>query len=212
MSRSMSRRSITALLALAVLVLVSPRLAGAEEKLQTAIFAGGCFWCVEKDFDHVPGVVKTVSGYTGGTTKNPTYQQVGAGGSGHIEAVEITFDPTKVDYSTLLDVFWRSVDPTDAGGQFCDRGESYTTAVFATSSEQRKLAEASKMKLMDSKLLDDPIATPIRDATPFYPAEGYHQDYYKKNPFRYKLYRAGCGRDLKIKYLWGDQAHRGIQH
>jgi peptide-methionine (S)-S-oxide reductase len=177
---------------------------------EIATFAGGCFWCVESDFDNVPGVVRTVSGYTGGALVNPKYNQVSAGGTGHREAVQIYYDPKKANYATLLEIFWRSVDPTDDGGQFCDRGESYETAIFAGSPEQKRLAEASKHALEKSAVLDQPIVTPIEMAGPFYPAEDYHQDYYKKNPLRYKLYRFSCGRDSRIKELWGEDAHRGI--
>ncbi len=175
-----------------------------------ATFAGGCFWCVEADFDAVPGVVRTISGYTGGTSKNPTYRQVSAGGTGHREAVQIFYDPKKVSYEKLLDVFWRSVDPTDAGGQFCDRGRSYETAIFANSPAQRRLAEASKRMLQESGVLKAPIVTPIETAGAFTPAEGYHQDYYKKSSLRYKIYRYGCARDARVRELWGKDAHRGI--
>ena len=175
-----------------------------------ATFAGGCFWCVESDFDHVPGVLKTVSGYTGGQTVNPTYRQVTAGGTGHREAVQITFDPSKVSYAELLEIFWRSVDPTDAGGQFCDRGQSYETAIFANSANQRRLAALSKRQIDESDILKKKIVTPIEDAGPFYAAEDYHQDYYKKSPLRYRFYRFRCGRDAQVKDVWDDQAHRGI--
>ncbi len=184
---------------------------GAAAGTETAIFAGGCFWCVESDFDGVPGVVSTVSGYTGGRTENPTYQQVTYGSTGHIEAVEIRYDPSKVSYEELVEVFWRSVDPTDAGGQFCDRGESYQTAIFAVSPEQRAAAEASKKRIEESGRLKAPILTPIVDASAFYRAEDYHQDYYKKNPVRYKFYRYSCGRDARIGDLWGEEAHQGIE-
>ncbi|MCH7915500.1 MAG: peptide-methionine (S)-S-oxide reductase MsrA [Deltaproteobacteria bacterium] len=170
---------------------------------EVATFAGGCFWCVESDFDKVPGVVRTISGYTGGLLKNPTYKQVSAGGTGHREAVQIFYDSKKVSYEKLLDIFWRSVDPTDAGGQFCDRGRSYETAIFANSPAQRRLAEASKQKLNKSGVLKKPIVTPIETAGVFYPAEDYHQDYYKKNPLRYKFYRYGCGRDARVREVWG---------
>ena len=176
-----------------------------------ATFAGGCFWCVESDFDYVPGVTRTISGYTGGILKDPTYRQVSAGNSGHIEAVQIYFDPKKTSYETLLDAFWRSVDPTDTGGQFCDRGDSYATAIFANSPEQKDIAEASRAKLKKSGLLKRPIVTPVRTAGDFYLAEGYHQDYYKKNPLRYKFYRLSCGRDSRIEELWGADAHKGIK-
>ena len=182
--------------------------ASAEESVAT--FAGGCFWCVESDFDHVPGVLRTVSGYTGGDVKYPTYSDVTSGSSGHREAVQIFFDPGKVTYAELLEVFWRSVDPTDAGGQFCDRGDSYATAVFVHNAEQRRLAESSRQTLEDSGLLDAPVVTPIETAAEFYPAESYHQDYYEKNPTRYKFYRYTCGRDARVEELWGEQAHQGL--
>lgn len=178
------------------------------EDTKLAIFAGGCFWCVESDFDHVPGVLKTVSGYIGGNTDSPTYQNHSAGR--HREAVQITYDPAKVTYKQLLHVFWRSVDPTDHGGQFCDRGHSYTTAVYGIGEEQLKQAAASKEELEKSGALKAPIATAIEEAGIFWPAEDYHQDYYKKNPTRYKLYRFGCGRDRKVAAVWGEQAHAGI--
>ena len=175
-----------------------------------ATFAGGWFWCVESDFDTVPGVLRTISGYTGGTSIDPTYKQVTAGGTGHLEAVRIFFDPKKVSYGTLLEIFWRSVDPTDDGGQFCDRGESYETAIYANSADQKRLAEASKDKLQRSGVLKQPIVTPIQTAGPFYPAEDYHQDFYKKSSLRYKFYRYTCGRDARIRKLWGTEAFRGI--
>lgn len=184
--------------------------AQATDKTDTVIFAGGCFWCVESDFDNVPGVVKTVSGYTGGAIENPTYKIVSAGGSGHLEAVKIAFDPDIVSYQELLDVFWRSVDPTDDGGQFCDRGESYKTAIYVNSPQQRQSAEDSKRLIDASGILKDPVVTPVIDATAFYPSEEYHQDYYTKNPVRYKFYRYSCGRDKRVRDLWGDQAYRGI--
>ena len=182
--------------------------AASAQQLEKAVFAGGCFWCVESDFDKVPGVVSTVSGYTGGKTKNPTYRQVTAGGTGHYEAVEITYDATKVSYEMLLAAFWRSVDPTDGGGQFCDRGQSYETAVFVADDKERGLAEASRKSAQD--LLDKPIVTPILAAAPFYAAEDYHQDYYKNNPLRYRYYRYSCGRNQRVKELWGKHAYEGI--
>ena len=212
----MHRKSVypvfaTALLLFAVFTVgTSPLSRAAENDLRIATFAGGCFWCVEADFDNVPGVVRTVSGYTGGSLKNPTYRLVSVGGTGHREAVQIFYDPKKVTYAMLLDVLWRSVDPTDGGGQFCDRGESYETAIFANSTEQKRLAEDSKRKLQASGVLKQPIVTPIEVAGPFYPAEDYHQDYYKKSSIRYKIYRYGCGRDARIKELWGKDAHLGI--
>lgn len=181
-----------------------------NSKTHTAIFAGGCFWCVESDFDHVPGVISTTSGYIGGTTPNPTYEMVSYGNTGHREAVKIIFDPEKTSYKKLLDVFWRSIDPTDAGGQFCDRGESYKTGIFATSEAQLKIALMSRKELDDAKRLKAPIATLIRRAGTFTDAEGYHQDYYTKHPVQYKFYRYRCGRDARIKQLWGNEAHAGI--
>ena len=179
------------------------------ESLEIATFAGGCFWCVESDFDGVPGVVRTVSGYTGGHVENPTYRQVSSGTTGHREAVQIFYDPEQVGYSDLLEVFWRTVDPTDAGGQFCDRGHSYTTAIYANTAEQQRLAEASKSEIQSAGILEQPVVTTIETAGPFYPAEDYHQNYYQKNPLRYKFYRFSCGRDQRVKDIWGEQAFRG---
>jgi len=177
---------------------------------ETAVFAGGCFWCVESDFDYVPGVIRTISGYTGGRLDNPTYEQVSRNTTGHREAVEIVFDPQKVSYEMLLEVFWRSVDPTDGGGQFCDRGESYRTAIFYRNEAQQRLALASRQRLEESGQLVEAVATTLEPASTFYAAEDYHQDYYRKNPLRYQFYRYSCGRDERIKELWGEQAHQGI--
>lgn len=179
-------------------------------ELEVATFAGGCFWCVESDFDNVPGVEQTVSGYTGGHVENPTYKQVSSDETGHREAVQIFFDPMQVSYAELVEVLWRSVDPTDAGGQFCDRGKSYETAIFVSSKEQREIAEASKQALENAKTLAAPIATTIEDAGPFYPAEEYHQDYYTKNPVTYRFYRYRCGRNARVEALWGEEAYHGI--
>ena len=186
-------------------------LAAAGDDLAVATFAGGCFWCVESDFDTVPGVVETISGYTGGTVAIPGYKQVTEGGTGHREAVQIRYDPKQVSYERLLHIFWRSVDPTDDGGQFCDRGDSYQTAIFAGNDEERRLAEASKEALEQSAVLDAPVVTPIEPAKEFYLAEGYHQDYYTKNPVRYRFYRFSCGRDSRVQQVWGNQAHDGIE-
>lgn len=175
-----------------------------EPTLERATFAGGCFWCMEPPYDELEGVVSTTSGYTGGETKNPTYEQVSSGRTGHAEAVEIVYDPKKVSYETLLEVFWKNVDPTDAGGQFCDRGSQYRTGIFYHNETQRELAEASKRELEASGRLSKPVVTPIEAATTFYPAEEYHQDYYQHHPIRYKFYRRGCGRDRVLKKLWGD--------
>jgi peptide-methionine (S)-S-oxide reductase len=174
-----------------------------EPKLAKATFAGGCFWCMEPPFDELDGVVSTTSGYTGGKTRNPTYEQVSYGGTGHIEAVQIEFDPSKITYEELLEVFWRNVDPTDGGGQFCDRGSQYRTGIFVHDGEQRRLAEESKAALVASGRLEKKVVTEIYPATEFYRAEEYHQDYYTKNPIRYKLYRRGCGRDRVLEKLWG---------
>ena len=185
--------------------------AATDDELATATFAGGCFWCVESDFDAVPGVVETISGYTGGTADSPTYKQVTAGGTGHREAVQIRYDPKRVSYERLLHIFWRSVDPTDGGGQFCDRGESYQTAIFVDDEEERRLAEASREMLEQSMVLDAPVVTPVETAGEFFPAEDYHQDYYTKNPVRYRFYRFSCGRDSRVQQVWGRQAHEGIE-
>jgi peptide-methionine (S)-S-oxide reductase len=181
---------------------------GVKAETKTAIFAGGCFWCMEKDFEHVPGVVKAESGYTGGTTENPTYRTYEKGS--HIEAIRIIYDSDKVNYTQLLHTFWRSVNPTDAGGQFCDRGHAYSTAIFTLDENQKEIAVKSKETLTANNPLPKPIVTPIIDATKFWLAEKYHQDYYKKASIRYKFYRLSCGRDKTIKTLWGNQAHAGI--
>ena len=175
---------------------------------RTAVFAGGCFWCVEADFDKVPGVLATVSGYTGGTVENPSYKQVTFGETGHYEAVEVTYDPDRVGYRQLADIFWRTVDPTDSGGQFCDRGDSYRTAVFVADEEQRQAAQSSKAEA--AAVLGQEVVTPILDMGAFWPAEDYHQGYYEKNPLRYRYYRWNCGRDQRIEELWGDAAHQGL--
>ena len=171
-----------------------------------AVFAGGCFWCVESDFDKVPGVISTTSGYTGGTTRNPTYEQVSSGNTGHAESVEIKFDPSRVSYKQLVEHYWRTIDPTTKDREFCDVGTPYRTAIFAQNAEQLKIAEASRAALEKSKPFSAPIVTEVVKAGEFYPAEDYHQDYYEKNPVRYKFYRYRCGRDARLKQLWGDQA------
>lgn len=173
----------------------------AGQSLEIAILAGGCFWCMESDFEVIPGVKEVVSGYIGGTGKDPTYKDYGK--TGHIEAVEITYDPSVITYKKLLDLFWLRVDPTDAGGQFCDRGHEYSTAIFYNSEEQKNLAEESKSRLEKSGKLKDPVATKIIRDNGFYAAETYHQEYYKKNPLRYKFYRYNCGRDKRLRELWG---------
>jgi peptide methionine sulfoxide reductase msrA/msrB len=176
-----------------------------SQETQTAVFAGGCFWCTESDFEKVDGVVEVISGYTGGRVANPTYEQVSAGGTGHVEAVKVVYDPDKVTYAQLLQVFWRHVDPTDGGGQFVDRGSQYRSVIFYSSEEERSLAEASKQSLAASGRFGKPIATEILRLGEFYPAEEYHQDYYKKNPIRYRYYRGGSGRDQFLDKAWADQ-------
>jgi len=171
---------------------------------EKAIFAGGCFWCMEPPFDKLDGVISTTSGYTDGQQKNPTYKQVSAGGSGHTEAIEIVFDPAKVGYEKLLEVFWLNIDPVNAKGQFCDFGTQYRTGIYYLNDEQQKLAVAS-LKSIKSKL-NKPVATELKAASKFYPAEDYHQNYYQVNPVRYNYYRWSCGRDQRLKQLWGEQA------
>lgn len=207
-------RRLTAPLILAAAFVATSGAASAETR--TATVAGGCFWCVEADFEKVDGVSEVVSGYTGGSVENPTYKQVVRGGTGHLEAAQITYDSEKVSYAQLMDLFFRSIDPTDAGGQFCDRGESYTTAVFVHSPEERRVAEAAKASA--EQALGREIVTPIRDAATFYEAEEYHQDYYKKPDLilsrfgpiskekAYDRYREGCGRDERVRELWGEDA------
>ncbi len=171
-----------------------------------AIFAGGCFWCVESDFDKVEGVLSTTSGYTGGTVANPTYEQVSSKRTGHAEVVEIVFDPAKVSYEKLVEHFWRTTDPTMKDRQFCDAGTPYRNAIFPVDAAQMQVALASRAALEKSKPFKEPIVTEIVAATAFYPAEEYHQNYYKKNPLRYQYYRTSCGRDARVKQLWGAQA------
>lgn len=171
--------------------------------LEKATFAGGCFWCMEPPYDALDGVVSTTSGYVGGHVDNPSYEMVSSGGTGHAEAVQVVYDPSKVSYEKLLDVFWVNIDPTDANGQFCDRGSQYRTGIFYQDEEQRALAEASKRALDASGRLPKPVVTEVTQAGTFYPAEAYHQDYYQRHKFRYKLYRRGCGRDRVLEKLWG---------
>lgn len=187
---------------LAALLLAAALPAPAAESV--AIFAGGCFWCTEADFEKVPGVLSAVSGYTGGKAANPSYEAVSAGGTGHAEAVELRFDPEKIRYEKLLDLYWHSVDPTVKDRQFCDIGAQYRTAIFVRGAQQRRLAEASRDQV--AKQLGVRIHTEITDAGAFYPAEDYHQDYYKKNPLRYRWYRNGCGRDERLRRIWGEAA------
>lgn len=177
-------------------------------KLEKATFAGGCFWCMEAPFDHLEGVVSVTPGYTGGTKKNPSYEEVSAGGTGHAESVQIVFDPAKISYTKLLDVFWHNIDPLTKEGQFCDMGHQYRTAIFTHSEEQKKAAEESKKALEESpRFKGKTIYTEITPAGEFYPAEEYHQQYYKKNPLRYKFYRFSCGRDERLQEIWGKSPH-----
>ncbi len=168
-----------------------------------AVFAGGCFWCTESDFEHVPGVIDAVSGYTGGHTQSPTYEEVTAGGTGHYEAVRVRYDPARVSYAALVRHFFRTVDPTDAGGQFCDRGESYRTAVFVAGRGERREAEAALAEA--NRTLGGRVVTPVLPLGAFWPAEDYHQDYYRKNPIRYRFYRSRCGRDARLREVWGSE-------
>ena len=174
--------------------------------LETAIFAGGCFWCVESDFEKHNGIVEAIPGYTGGHKGDPTYEEVSSGLSGHLEAVRVLYDPRIISYAALLDIFWKHVDPTDQGGQFVDRGAQYRTAIFFHTPQQKEAAESSKLALSQSGRFDRPIATEILPIQQFYPAEEYHRKYYKKNPIRYKFYRANSGRDQFLKKVWQDTA------
>ncbi|MEQ8484438.1 MAG: peptide-methionine (S)-S-oxide reductase MsrA [Pseudomonadales bacterium] len=192
----------------AALLLLALTAAGAVagEQEAKAIFAGGCFWCMEPPYDKLEGVKSTVSGYIGGSVENPTYEQVTRGTTGHAEAVEVTYDPARVDYATLLRVFWRNIDPVTANRQFCDGGTQYRSAIFYLNAEQQAAAEASLAALERSGRFSQPIVTEIVPAGTFYPAEDYHQNYYEKNPIRYKFYRYNCGRDQRLAELWGDEA------
>ena len=196
----------TALLALLVSTSAAEQ-TPAEAPRATATFAGGCFWCMEPPFDELEGVFSTTSGYTGGPEKNPDYRQVSSGRTGHAEAVEIVYDPSVVTYEKLLSVFWRNIDPTVRNRQFCDGGAQYRSAIFFHGEEQERLAHESQARIEEGGQLDKPIVTEIVAASDFYPAEDYHQDYYLKNPIRYKIYRTGCGRDRTLKRIWGEAPH-----
>jgi peptide-methionine (S)-S-oxide reductase len=197
---------LAAVMAFVVGSMPQPVAAQTAAALETATFAGGCFWCVEADFQKVEGVSDVVSGFIGGKTPNPTYRQVVSGGTGHTEAIQFKFDPKKVSYERLVSIFWRTIDPLDAGGQFCDRGDSYRTGIFTHSAEQKRIADASKAALDASGRFKQKIATNVEDAGPFTAAEAYHQNFHVKDPGRYYSYRAGCGRDARIKALWGAEA------
>jgi len=188
---------------LAALIQVGAQTVPAAGKQATATFAGGCFWCVEEAFEKVPGVISAVSGYTGGTVPNPSYEQVSSKTTGHAEAVQVTYDPAKVNYQQLVDWFWHNIDPVDAYGQFCDKGSPYRSVIFVHDEEQRRIAEASKAALQASGRFQQPIATKIEQAGAFYPAEAYHQDYYKANPLRYRYYKYACGRAERLEQIWG---------
>ena len=201
-------RALTKRMVLSSALIVWVLLAGAsgeatDSKPAKATFAGGCFWCMEEVFEKVEGVVSVTSGYTGGQKPNPSYEEVSAGGTGHAEAVEVLYDPGKVSYARLLEVFWRNIDPTTPDRQFCDKGSQYRSAVFYQNAEQKRLAEESRQALERSKPFKGPIATELAPTSTFYPAETYHQDFYKKNPFRYKFYKFNCGRQQRLEALWG---------
>jgi peptide-methionine (S)-S-oxide reductase len=201
--------SVTRIL-LAIALILLPfqqiQIATAAATTEKATFAGGCFWCMEAPFDKLPGVVSVTAGYTGGQVKNPTYEEVSAGGTEHAEAVQIVFDPSKTSYSRLLDIYWRNIDPTVSDRQFCDVGSQYRSAIFYHGEEQRRVAQQSRAALEMNRPFKGPVVTEISAASAFYPAEEYHQHYYKKNPLRYKFYRNGCGRDRRLKELWGNAA------
>ena len=204
--RSRMLRAVLALLAVAVVtsgVAIPRASAQSVPPRETAIFAGGCFWCEEAVFDAVPGVLSVTSGYTGGSKDNPTYEEVETGATGHTESVEVVFDPEKVSYERLLDLFWRNVDPLTPDAQFCDHGSQYRSAIFYSSETQKRLADASKAALEASHRFNRPIVTEITAASKFWPAEEYHQHYHVKNPLRYRYYRFGCGRDRRLEELWG---------
>lgn len=206
------RRTILSLTLLAGLVVgcgsaLAQTSAGPDVRLESATFAGGCFWCMEAPFDKLDGVVSVTVGYTGGTKPNPTYQEVSSGSTGHAESVQLKYDPRKINYSKLLDVFWRNIDPVTPNAQFCDHGNQYRSAIFYHDEEQKRSAEASKAELENSKRFSQAIVTQIVRASTFWPAEDYHQHYYLKNPIRYKFYRTTCGRDRRLQELWGSADH-----
>jgi peptide-methionine (S)-S-oxide reductase len=194
-----------ALLAAAPAALRGPAPQTSSEGYRTATFAGGCFWCMEPPFDELPGVISTTSGYTGGRTKSPTYEDVSAGHTGHAEAVDVVYDPARISYEQLLEVFWKNIDPITPNRQFCDVGSQYRAAIFYHGDEQRRLAEESKRAIESSGRFDKPIVTEILPAGPFYKAEEYHQDYYKKNPIRFNFYKFSCGRARRLAELWGEK-------
>ena len=196
---------ITAVMGLSAILVATGAVTSAMN-LEKATFAGGCFWCMEHPFDEIPGVASVTSGYTGGWKSNPTYEEVSSGGTGHAESVQIIYDPARVSYEKLLNVFWHNIDPTAKDRQFCDTGHQYRSAIFYHNEEQQRLSLHSKALLEKNKPFKGPIVTEIVQASAFYPAEDYHQHYYEKNPIRYKFYRFRCGRDQRLKQLWGDAA------
>ncbi|PJZ67337.1 peptide-methionine (S)-S-oxide reductase [Leptospira wolffii] len=198
-----SRRKSAIILSISIIFFFS-NILNSKENTETAIFAGGCFWCMEGPFEKLPGVVSVISGYSGGQEKNPTYEDVGYGRTGHRECVKVTYDPKKIGYAKLLDTYWRQIDPTDSGGQFADRGNQYRAAIYYKDEAQRKLAQEFKDKIEASKKFPKPIAVEILKAGEFYPAEEYHQDYYKKNPEHYRSYRKGSGREDYLIKVWGE--------
>ena len=207
----MSRRLLLTCIAVLALGAAAPTVAQAPAKPATpatakATFAGGCFWCMEEVYDPVPGVISTVSGYMGGVQKNPTYEQVSSGRTGHAEVVQVEYDPSKVTYARLVEIFWRNIDPTQKDGQFCDHGPQYRSGIFYHNDEQKRLAEGSRLNLSSNKPFKGEIVTEITKAAEFYPAEAYHQDFHTKSPTRYKFYKSGCGRDARLQQLWGKPA------
>lgn len=200
------KKMLTIAITVLLIIVITNTTVMAAANLEKATFAGGCFWCMEHPFDQIPGVVSVTSGYTGGQKKNPTYEEVSAGGTGHAESVQVVYDPAKVTYEKLLTVFWHNIDPTVKDRQFCDTGYQYRSAIFYHDEDQHRLALQSKALLEKNKAFKEPVVTEIEQATEFYPAEDYHQHYYKKNPIRYKFYRLTCGRDQRLKELWGSEA------
>lgn len=202
--------ALLTLLSLLLMGWFNPVYAGTEgataQGTARATFAGGCFWCMEHPFDELPGVLETTSGYTGGSVENPTYRQVSSGTTGHLESVQIEYDPDQISYEDLLQVYWHNVDPVDDGGQFCDRGSQYRPAIFYHDADQQQQAEVSRQSLEDSGILDQPVAAELIEASEFYPAEDYHQNYYQTHPVRYNVYRYACGRDQRLSEIWGEES------
>lgn len=207
MSLPMLRRALSVLVPALFIHAVGHAAPEISPKIETAVLAGGCFWCIEADYEKLDGVVDVVSGYAGGHVKDPTYKQVSVGGSGHLEVVQISYDANRISYSEILDYFWRHVDPTRDDGQFCDSGSQYRPAIFYQDENRHRKALASQQHINEVKPFDEPLKVGLIEETVFYPAEDYHQDYYKKNPLRYRYYRFACGRDARVEALWGASAH-----